>query len=607
VNLFVLGWSPSGGVDVRPAEAALRGLLARLPFLESADHISWSAPSGCAALASVSHRPEQTGGVRYVHREEGRMACFSGRPFRWIGDAQTDGRAPLDPRFYLAPIEDWMDTLDGRAVAARYDDATRILDVWSSPFGGYPLFATEHEGVRWISNNAEALRALRGTDAQDPAVLASLLGGGWSLGGHPRWADVRRLPHGAVHHHRPDAPNAHTELLPLEQIAPLFGAGWDPQEAAELLIAALRGLADWPGRPDVVPITGGRDSRLVLAAALQGGVDFTATTEGADDDPDVVTGRLLCKTVGIPHESFVRADDPHGTRDTDPERAARILDLVCSGTASLGEARALPLGPREGVLEIWYLGHGGETARAFWGQPGSENRDEIVRYLSRHFLVRRPWRPGLLSPEGQYLVEARLGDLVDELLAAGIAAVDVADAFLLWTEGAWTGPTHSWTEWVRDTDAPLLSPRVMAHVIGATANERALELFHQRVLEALVPELVDVPFGQPPYGWITVQPRRRRLEAVLKRGGQVVAELRRRGPRRLRPRSSPGLPAGLLELVRERAIDQREHAAWDVLDARRVERLLTRDPNQLDPVSCAHVWRLSTVFLAQPAGKPSTS
>src|SRR5215217_4346913 len=302
MNLFVLGWSPAGRVDVRPAEVALRSLVARLPFLDAADLETWSAPSSAAVLASIAHPPKQTSDVRYVYREDGRMACFSGRPFRWVGDTQTDGRAPLDPRFYLAPVENWMYVLDGRAVAARYDDATRTLDLWTDPLGSYPVFTTESDEVRWISNNAEVLRALRGSDRQDPAALAGLLGGGYPLDGHPRWADVKRLPSRVVHHYRPGAPSARTDLLPLERLGALYGGGWDPQVAATLLVSALRGLADWPGRPNVVAITGGLDSRLVLAAALHGGFDFTAITEGTDDDHEVLIGRLVSQTVGIPHE-----------------------------------------------------------------------------------------------------------------------------------------------------------------------------------------------------------------------------------------------------------------------------------------------------------------
>jgi hypothetical protein len=609
VNLFVLGWSSSGSrIDVRSAEAALRGLLARIPFFDAADLETWSAPSGVAALASVAHRPEQTRGVRYVHREVARMACFSGRPFRWIGDAEADGRAPLDPRFYLAPVEDWMDTLDGRVVVARYEDATRALDLWTDPMGAYPLFATERAGVRWISNNAEILHTLSGSDAQNPTVLASLLGGGWSLGGHPRWADVKRLPCGLVRF-RPGAPDAHTELLPTQRISALYGAGWDPQEAAAILVTAFRGLADWPGRPNVVPITGGRDSRLLLAAALRSGLDFTAITTGTDDDPDVVIGRLLCQTVSISHETFPPTALPHGALYTEPQRAARMLDLVCSGTASLEDAPGLPLGPRDGPLELWHIGHGGELARLNWGHGDGLDRDGLVRYLLRIVLSRRPWRPDFLSPEGRYLVESRLRHWVDELLEAGVAPVDVPAAFhFLEHWRAWAGPTHGCTEWVRDTTSPLWSPRLLPHMLGPPVGERAHHMFHLRMLETLAPELVDVPFGEPPFGWPALQPgRRRRTEHVLKRAGQVVAELRRRGPRRLRPRSSSGLPTGLLTLVRERALAQREHPAWAVLDAARVERLLTREPDSLDPVSARSVWRLATVFLAEPEGRSTTN
>jgi asparagine synthetase B (glutamine-hydrolysing) len=599
--LFVLGWSPSSAVSTRPAEAALRSLVSRLPFLDAADLETWCAPSGAAALAFVTHRPDQTGGVHYIHREEGRMAFFSGRPFCWTGDAKTDGRAPLDPRFYLAPVEDWMYTLDGRVVAAYYDDTTRTLDLWTDPLGSYPVFATEHDGVRWISNNAEALRTLRGSDAQDPIVLASFLGGGYALDGNPRWADVKRLPRGVVHHHRPEAPNARTELLSTTRIAALFGAGWNPQDAAAVLVATLQGLADWPGRPNVVPVTGGRDSRLVLAAALRAGFDFSATTGGASDSADVRIGRLLCRTVGIKHEPL--GGDLRGTVHAAPELAVRIVTLSSSGTTEAGVDPYLPLSPPEGPLVLWHSGQGGEGARGYYGLVRDRDRDGLVRQLMRIFLNLRPQLPTLLSREGLELVKSRLRDWVDEQLSAGIGPVDVLDAFFLLQDNlSWAGSSYGCSEWVMDRTMPLGSPRLLPYELGAPAAERAREVFHLHVLEALAPELVHLPFAGPQSGWPALRSRRRRrAELAFRLAGKAIAELRRHGPQPLAP---PDPLANVLTLVREHALSQREHAAWEVLDTRRVERLLASDPRSLRVGRRQQVWWLATVFLSpEPGGE----
>ena len=143
-------------------------------------------------------------------------------------------------------------------------------------------------------------------------------------------------------------------------------------------------------------------------------------------------------------------------------------------------------------------------ARAYWGHAKRLDRDGLERHILRRLLRRRPWRPELLSAEGRNLVEARVRDWLDELLALGVAPVDLVDAaYVLYNEAEWGGGNLSWTEWVRDSSAPLLA---------------------------------RTPAGAP----VRVGPRARR---------QAVIELRRRGQRPYLP-APPELPAGLLALVR---------------------------------------------------------
>ncbi len=121
----------------------------------------------------------------------------------WTSGEHADGRAALDPMLYLESSDEWAHRLDGRCTAIAYDDAERRLTVFSDPMGAYPVFRSEAAGVTWISNNAELLRLLSGTAEVDAGVLAALLGGGWSLSGHPLWRDVRRVPRGTVLSLRP--------------------------------------------------------------------------------------------------------------------------------------------------------------------------------------------------------------------------------------------------------------------------------------------------------------------------------------------------------------------------------------------------------------------
>ena len=576
-----MGHVDEGRLDAAHGERALRRLVDRLPFFPDRPVEAWTAPSGRAAATWLSHGPEQTGGVRYAATERDRLALFSGRPIRWTEEHEADGREPIDPATYLQRGADWSAELDGRFVAIRYDDAGGALEIASSPLGAYPVYETRVGAERWISNNAELLRDLGDHRDLDGDVLAALLGGGWSLDGRPVWAGVRRV----------DA-----DTLPIGRIVPLLGAGFDADRAAVIAVASIRALADWPGRPSLVPVTGGRDSRVVLAAALSADIEFATATGGDDDSPDVTIGRRLAGVGGVDHSLLPH--DPYGSVWDDWRRAAEVVDLTSSGTASLADAAGFPLGPRDGPLALWHSGQGGEIARAYYG-VGDGGGGELTDRLARAFLGRRPGRVDVLSEDGRAAVRRQIGSWVEERLAAGAAAEDVPDLFYLERRmGTWAGPTHGCVEYVRDTTSPLWSHRLLPDLLGAPARDRARHLFHLHVLERLAPDLVDIPFedGRP---WPA---RRGALALRASRARALAGKGLAEASRRLRGRrgSAPDVgaePFGrIFSEIRETVLSQPDHPAWPVLDRPRVERLLSSDAAALDAMSRYYAWRLATVF-----------
>jgi hypothetical protein len=515
VNLFLVGG---------PAEA-LRSVAERLPFFPGRDVQS----SG--AVAWIAHSDN------YVSPDG--STVFSGRPIVWNGDS-ADGRAPLDPAFWVDPP---VDDLDGRYVGVRVVDGE--VTVFADALGAYPVYRSGE----LVSNNAEVLRVARGSTAMSAAVLASLLGGGWSLSGDPVWEGIDRI--------QPERPH----LEP--------GSGFDADKAAATLVAAVKALADWPGRPSTVPITAGRDSRLVLGAALAAGIDFDTTTGGEPGHPDVEIGRELARVAGVPWKLIEH--DPRGSVTSDWRRAAELLWLTSSGTSSLADAAGFPFGSRPGPLPLWHSGQGGEIARTYYGDASERG----ALYVS--FVARRPGRREILNRDGMRLVRKQLDAFWEEQLAAGIDERELTDMFYLHRRmGTWAGPTHGAVEYVRDTTSPLWSRRLLPNLLGLPRSARAKEEFHRAVLERLAPQLLEVPF-----------------EKQRSMARKIADEL----GRRIRPRPSPGDPfARVLPEIRDAVLSQPDHPAWEVLDRPEVESLLARNPAVLDTMSRYYAWRLATVF-----------
>ncbi|HVE68484.1 MAG TPA: hypothetical protein VNB64_07890 [Solirubrobacteraceae bacterium] len=583
MNLWVIGWSGKRAPDPERAESAVRGFVEALRFPPSPDVGTWQARSG-AAVAAWSAHP----GVPYVETGEDRLELWSGRPIRWEAGGRADGAAPRDPAFYRQPAHRWADGLDGRCAAVSYDDAAgRCLSARADPLGAYPLYRAESDGATWLSNRAEPLRALVGSREIDLDALAGLLGGGWPLGGAPVWRAVSRVAPGVLTLH-PESGEQHRELLSPGDTAAMCGAGWDAGEAARLLVEEVRALADWPGRASLVPVTGGRDSRLVLAAALRAGIDFGVATGGAPWDADVLAGQALARAAGLEHALLPA--DPDGDPWSRPERAAAVLGLTASGTATLADAAGFPLGPGHGRLgeagELWHSGQGGELARRYYREAAGDDRDAVVDGLERAFCGRRIGRADPLSDAGRARVREGIATWADGRLAGGARVEDLPDLFYLDERmGAWAGPTHGAVEWVRDTTSPLWSVRLLPHLLGGTVAERAREAFHDAVLRELAPELVAVPYAGGAKHGVAHTVRRAAEEArrMLQRSSADAGE------------DDPF--AGVLARTRSAATSQPHHCAWHVLDRERATALLERDAGALDAMSRAYVWRIATVFL----------
>jgi hypothetical protein len=608
MNIFMLGWSRSRLLDFGEAERTFRALVEQLPFFEGNGFEKWQAPSGRLAVVCAAHNPAYVGGVKYTHFEADRMAFFSGRPITWIDEFEADGRMPLDPRLYLKDPAGWSESLDGRYVAARYEDATGILDICTDPLGTYNVYTVEQDGVLWFSNNSELLRTLTTIRTVNLVVLASVAACGWPFGGQPLWAGVRRLERASWYRFSPVLPESRRDLLPARSVERLLNRGFDADSAAKKLLATVHALADWPDRPSYLGLTGGRDSRLVFAAALQSEIEFQpwiiVRNGEQTESPDARTARLLCESVG----RQLRVESPQ--RDLGLEEVARILRLTERGTLQIDLAWGALTRPYQewqgGILSkaplpIVHTGLSGELARAT-ADIGNTRSASIVASRLYHRTV-QVWPRPLLSGEGDHLLRSYIEDWVQKYLDVGVALEHLPDLFFLEERtGNFNAPANGFDEYMLDITSPLRTAALLPFELGLPAAERARELFHFYLLQILTPDFTRQPFSESSPAWPTFGRNRpgrthraqtatrrtqrevaRRYQHLLNRGRAMTAEEK--------------LRAEGVRLALERADAYPGHDIWQVLSRKRTVALLRRDPRSLDVRSRRNVWRVATAFL----------
>ena len=238
-------------------------------------------------------------------------------PFKWSD--LTDrvivnawpGNVPRDVHDGLRIITGWpvvvADRLAGHYAKVKLDQSGHGT-VQQDPYGLHPLYIGSARGVTVIANRpqlvAVEIERLTGKSAErDQRCAAWLAFCGYPIGNRTGYEDVRCVPFGASVRIDPDhgARFSFTDapwLLPAKDI----DDSWIDRIESEL-IANLRAAIRALGHTPRLQLTGGRDSRLILALAVRAGLlqDVEIVTNGKASTPDVIVAKDLITSLGLRH------------------------------------------------------------------------------------------------------------------------------------------------------------------------------------------------------------------------------------------------------------------------------------------------------------------
>lgn len=404
-------------------------------------------------------------------------------------EPQNGGAKPLRA---LDLLEDGEEPLGAHSIIKITPDNIRAE---SDPSGIFHCYYFERDGLTVVSNSLHLIAAATGAEV-DTNTGAWVAAVGYILGTGTPYKGVRAVPlgyrlqwtkeSGVRLHARPDAP-IFSILSP--------GKGFDqkrftsdmPQavaEASSALAIANKGEIRFP-------ITGGKDSRLVLALCLAAGMRdrMTLFTNGMPDHPDVIVGQMIAKAVGLPHE--VRP--PSKTREMPTWPAEKIIaDIGAMTSLSAGTLGGWDLSvPNKHQRQSMVTGHVGEVLKAYAKRKVEKTDDpfDIVRFQS-------PCDPiGFLKPES-----AR--NMREELLAqlapfqGAVDLSEIPDVFYYLNRiPNWLGNLCQLKAFHREIILPLASPSLLRMALSMKASQRKAELLHYFLIKELAPSLLNIPFA----------------------------------------------------------------------------------------------------------------
>ncbi|WP_294389728.1 hypothetical protein [uncultured Sphingomonas sp.] len=398
--------------------------------------------------------------------------------------------------------------LDARAIAALLDRPGATLpndiageyaiarihrcgtvELFGDPAGLHQVFRDE-DGRLVAANRAAfvAILAAREEPGREAALWLTAMG--YRAGEATGWAGVTQLRQGRRLTLIPDraagCEAASSPLLPPRR-------GFDPallDHGIAQAKAAIR-IATGDGPVDL-PITGGKDSRVVLALALAAGLGdrLTLFTRGYPDHPDVVAGQRIAAAAGLPH----RREPPLGSdmpADLDAAAFLRVLGTIAyqadGGMGGWDNIAGLHPG-RDSLIS----GHFGELLKAYARRPVDGPLDPVAMVR-----LQGPFDPLDLLRE---TARTRLSDILhtqmDAHRAAGAREGDLPDLFY-WRNRIpnWLGGIRGIKSFERQPVLPLGVPALRQLAFAMTPDERRMELAHFRIVERCAPGLLAIPFA----------------------------------------------------------------------------------------------------------------
>lgn len=238
------------------------------------------------------------------------------------------------------------------------------------------------------------------------------------------------------------------------------------------------------------PLSGGKDSRLLLGLICHGGRKERIRrvfTKGPDFGPEVRSAQMVCDTLGLRHE-FV--DNTGAAHNSDFRIDDKILRHVHTTEGEISPADLTWGGGKACVIQL----HGQEFGlRNIAANRDNSNREKLLQWFGVH--LANGDKCGLFQPGIAQNNMDEVCSFVDAATTADVEFRDMPTLHRIMFSGRWVART--WRAYNNKYFAPNLF--VKTALVKATYNcgveARAREEFHFEMLRRIAPDLIGVPLA----------------------------------------------------------------------------------------------------------------
>lgn len=497
INFIVLnGKSESVKKLYETAQEALKGNLTFKPA-ESVNKISGGGSWAYVACGNADGEISK----RISSKQSG--VCLINGPVLRMGDSYDVSGAALDAST-KHDAEYIFDNISGSYNLVSITSKNGLL-AFGDFSGTCPIYYTLIDGVTCVSNRASALHQLRGSSEYNISSLSWLIGHSNIFGDETPFDGVNSITAGKYLKSPLGASDVkiHTfknQIWPSndnnEYLDDLSDNDWDVivEELLKNFKAAYANLAG-----DLkLSLTGGKDSRLVLALALGSGLkdEITTFTNGPEGSPEISCAVSIAEKIGVKHIANVQTpqvkeQDFANTWDKLRWHNHRMESYICPWDgATAGRNLEKITADMTGFGGELYRGPGGH-AKQFKNLSFMQNKDTILSKFINYHQKTDPFN--VLS---SLFKNAQIGWLyswLDENVKSVRFDVLPEKFFVENRLSNWNGPLAQ-NVTTRIKLMPLLSPKVARLVFKLSPEARNKELFHYTVMAKLAPDLVSMPF-----------------------------------------------------------------------------------------------------------------